>query len=145
MRKSHSLCDLFVYLLSIWEEHRDESEIHAALFYELDLHLEQKTFEGFISGVRMRSEWYTRSCKPTEHFYADFLQCQRFIMLHSTSHTYTIRPFTRPVLKAKGKGEGVRGMGCLGLIDADCCLWNGLAMRSCCVALGTLSVTCDGT
>lgn len=27
-----------VFLLSIWEEHRDESEIHAALFYELDLH-----------------------------------------------------------------------------------------------------------
>lgn len=25
-------------LLSIWEEHRDESEIHASLFYELNLH-----------------------------------------------------------------------------------------------------------
>ena len=30
-------------------------------------------------------------------------------------------------------------MGCLGLIDADYCLWNGLAMRFCCVALGTMS------
>ena len=41
------------------------------------------------------------------------------------------------------KGEVVAvGVGCigsLGLIDADYCLWNGLAMRSCCVALGTMS------
>ena len=40
---------------------------------------------------------------------------------------------------AKGEGEGVGWMGCLGLTDADYCLWNGLAMRSCCVALGTMS------
>ena len=57
---------------------------------------------------------------------------------------------------AKGEGEGVGWMGCLGLIDADCCLWNGLmmtggdtqhytnedgwiSMRSCYVALGTMS------
>ena len=32
---------------------------------------------------------------------------------------------------AKGEGEGVRGIGSLGLIDADYCLWSGLAMRSC--------------
>jgi len=37
------------------------------------------------------------------------------------------------------KGEGLGWMGCLGLTDADYCLWNGLAMRSCCVALGTMS------
>jgi len=40
---------------------------------------------------------------------------------------------------AKGVGHGVRWLGSLGLIDADYCLWNGLAMRSCCVALGTMS------
>ena len=40
---------------------------------------------------------------------------------------------------AKKKREGVGRMGCLELIDADYCLWNGLAMRSCCVALGTMS------
>ena len=41
---------------------------------------------------------------------------------------------------AKGEGEGVGWMGFLGLIDdADYCLWNGLAMRSCCIALGTMS------
>jgi len=34
---------------------------------------------------------------------------------------------------SKREGEGV------GLIDANYFLWNGLAMRSCCVALGTLS------
>ena len=32
----------------------------------------------------------------------------------------------------------------LGVIDADCCFWNGLAVRSCCVALGTLSGHLDG-
>ena len=37
------------------------------------------------------------------------------------------------------EGKGVGWMGCLGLIDADYCLWNGLAMRSCCAALGTMS------
>ena len=36
---------------------------------------------------------------------------------------------------AKREREGV---GCLGLTDADSCLWNGFAMRLCCVALGTL-------
>ena len=39
----------------------------------------------------------------------------------------------------KGEGEGVGPFGSLGLIDANDCLWNGLAMRSCCVALGTVS------
>ena len=40
---------------------------------------------------------------------------------------------------AKGEGEGVGWMGNLGLIDRDYCLWNGLAMRSCCIALGAMS------
>ena len=40
---------------------------------------------------------------------------------------------------AKGEGEGVGWMGCLGLRDADYSLWNGLAMRSFCVALRTMS------
>ena len=40
---------------------------------------------------------------------------------------------------AKGEEEEVGWIGILGLIDADYCLWNGLAMRSCCVALGTMS------
>ena len=40
---------------------------------------------------------------------------------------------------AKGEREGVGWTGRLELIDADYCLWNGLAMRSCCVALGTMS------
>ena len=39
----------------------------------------------------------------------------------------------------KGEGKGVGGSGNLGLIDAECCLQDGLAMGSCCVALGTLS------
>ena len=40
---------------------------------------------------------------------------------------------------AKGEGKGVGWTGSLRLIDEDCCLWNGLAMRCCCVALGTMS------
>ena len=37
------------------------------------------------------------------------------------------------------KGEGVGYTASLGLMDANYCLWNGLAVRSCCVALGTMS------
>ena len=40
---------------------------------------------------------------------------------------------------AKGEGKGGGWMGSLGLIDADYGLWNGLARRPCCVALGTMS------
>ena len=40
---------------------------------------------------------------------------------------------------AKGEGEGLRGTGSLGQIDAECCLRDRLAMESCYVALGTLS------
>ena len=43
------------------------------------------------------------------------------------------------VVKGEGEGEGVGWIGILGLMDANCCFWNGLAMRSCCVALGTMS------
>ena len=40
---------------------------------------------------------------------------------------------------AKGEGEGMGWIGSLGLIDTDYCLGNGLEMRSCCVALRTMS------
>jgi len=40
---------------------------------------------------------------------------------------------------AEGEGEEVGWLGSLGLIDTNYCLWNGLAMRSCCVALRTMS------
>ena len=40
---------------------------------------------------------------------------------------------------AKGEGEVVGWLGSLGLIDTNYCLWNGLAMRSCFVELGTMS------
>jgi len=40
---------------------------------------------------------------------------------------------------AKREGDGVGWIRSLGLIDADYCLWNGLSVRSCCVALGTRS------
>ena len=37
------------------------------------------------------------------------------------------------------KGEGVGWTGNLGFINANYCLWNGEAVRSCCVGLGTMS------
>ena len=40
---------------------------------------------------------------------------------------------------AQGEGEGVEWIGSLGLTDTNYCFWNGLTMRSCCVALRTMS------
>ena len=40
---------------------------------------------------------------------------------------------------ATGEVEGGGWIGTLGLIDADYCFWNGLAMRSCCVKVETMS------
>ena len=40
---------------------------------------------------------------------------------------------------AQGEGEGVGGIGGLGLRDANYCFWNGLTMRFCCAALRTMS------
>ena len=42
------------------------------------------------------------------------------------------------LVAAKGEGEGVGGIGSLGWTDEDYCLWNGLAMRSWYVSLGTM-------
>ena len=50
-----------------------------------------------------------------------------------------IKDLENRLVVAKGEGEGMGWIGNLGLIDADYCLWNGLAMTSCCVALGTTS------
>ena len=48
------------------------------------------------------------------------------------------------LMVAKREGEGMDWLGNLGLIDADYCLCNGLAMRSCCVALELYLVTYEG-
>ena len=40
---------------------------------------------------------------------------------------------------AKGEGEGVGWTGNLKLLDVNYCLWNGEAMRSCFIALETVS------
>ena len=37
------------------------------------------------------------------------------------------------------QGEGVGGIGSLGLTDANYCFWNGPTIRSWCVALRTMS------
>ena len=43
------------------------------------------------------------------------------------------------LVATKGEGEGMGWTGNLGLIEANSCLWNGLAIKSCYVALGTVS------
>ena len=43
------------------------------------------------------------------------------------------------LVAAWGEREGVGGMGSLGLMDANYCSWKGSIMRSCCVALRTMS------
>ena len=54
-----------------------------------------------------------------------------------------IRDWENRLVVAKGEGEGVGEgvgwIGILGLKDADYWLWNCIAMRSCCVALRTMS------
>jgi len=50
-----------------------------------------------------------------------------------------IMDMEKRLVVAKGEWEGVGWNGSLVLIDADYCFWNGLAMRSCCVALRTMS------
>ena len=46
---------------------------------------------------------------------------------------------------AKREGEGVGSIGSLRSMDANYCSWNGLTMRSCCVALRTMSIYLQGS
>ena len=43
------------------------------------------------------------------------------------------------LVAAQGEGEVVGGIGRLGLTDANYCFWNGFTMKSCCIALRTMS------
>ena len=54
-------------------------------------------------------------------------------------HRKTIMDLENRLVVAKGEWEGMEWMWRCGLIDVKYCLWNGLAIRSCCVALGTMS------
>ena len=42
-------------------------------------------------------------------------------------------------MKEALEGEGVQWTGSLGLADANYCIWSVKAMRSCCIAQGTIS------
>ena len=53
-------------------------------------------------------------------------------------HRKEIMDLENRLVVAKGEAEGLGGTGSLGEIDAECCLQDGLAMGSCCVALGTM-------
>ena len=50
-----------------------------------------------------------------------------------------IRDLENRLVVARGKGEGVGGIGSLGSTDANYCSWDGFTMSSCCVALRTMS------
>ena len=39
----------------------------------------------------------------------------------------------------QGGGDGVGWIGSLELTDANNCFWSGLAMRSCCIAQGSIT------
>ena len=51
----------------------------------------------------------------------------------------TIVDLENKLVVAKRGGGGSGWTGSLGVIEAKYCLWNGLAMKSCCVAMGTTS------
>ena len=50
-----------------------------------------------------------------------------------------LKDLEKRLVVAKEEGEGVGWIGNLGLTYANYCLWNGLAMRSCFIALGTMA------
>ena len=64
--------------------------------------------------------------KATPHSLTTFSKMQ---IIYIIVNIILQQVFSRKIFASKG----------LALIDADCCLWNGFAMRSCCVALGTMS------
>ena len=45
----------------------------------------------------------------------------------------------RLLVAGGGERKGVGWTGNLGLMDANFCLWNGYAMRFCCIAVRTIS------
>ena len=49
-----------------------------------------------------------------------------------------IMDLEKRLMVAKGEGEGAEWIGNVQLIDANYCLWNGLAKRSCYAALRTV-------
>ena len=68
-----------------------------------------------------------------------FSHSVRYMAQMNFSTEKKIMDLENRLVVTKGEGEGVGWIGSLGLIDADYCLWNELAMRSCCVALRTMS------
>ena len=57
----------------------------------------------------------------------------------SISTEKKIMALENKLVVAWGEGEGVGGIGSLELTDANYCFWNGLTMRSFCVARRTMS------
>lgn len=62
-------------------------------------------------------------------------------LIHSTNETFhrkKIWDLENRLVIAKAEGKGAGWSESLEFIDADECLWNAQAMRSCCLALGTM-------
>ena len=49
-----------------------------------------------------------------------------------------LRDLENRFVVAKGEEDGVGWTVSLGLVDADYCIWSGKAMRSYCIAQGTI-------
>ena len=54
-------------------------------------------------------------------------------------HRKKLMDLENRLMVAKGEGKGVGWTGNPGLANANYCIWNRSAMRSCCIALGTIS------
>jgi len=78
----------------------------------------------------------SQKVKDKYHIYHLYLAS---ILWHRRTFPQKIMDLKDRLVVAKGEGKGIEWTGSLGLIDATFCLWNGLAMISCCVALETLS------
>ena len=59
-------------------------------------------------------------------------------LIYSTNEPFC-RKENHRLVAARRERERVGGIGSLGLTDANYCSWNGFTMRSCCIALRTMS------
>ena len=79
------------------------------------------------------------SQKEKDKYHISLISGIEYMAQMNLSTERKIMDLENRLVVAKGEGEGVGWIESLGLIDADYCLWNGSAMRICCVALGTMS------
>ena len=80
------------------------------------------------------------SQKETDKLHVISLICGIWYMVHLILSTKEkqIKAKRSRLLVAGGRAEGLRWRGRLGLVDANCYIWNGWAMGSYCIAQQTM-------